>query len=88
MLEKKRDTGKEGRYQGSFMTRDTQRIATHLCRFIAVTLLGLVFSAARGNVSASCPIVVPASPIVVAPNQPEVPLDSITGIINALCDVR
>jgi hypothetical protein len=34
-----------------------------------------------------CPIVVPEFPVAVAPGQPEVPLRSTVGIINALCDL-
>ena len=34
-----------------------------------------------------CPIIFPADPVAVAPNQPAVPNQSTVGIINALCDV-
>jgi len=35
----------------------------------------------------SCPLIFPAGPVAVAPNQPAVPNQSTVGIINALCDV-
>jgi hypothetical protein len=34
-----------------------------------------------------CPVIFPAGPVAVAPNQPAVPNQSTVGIINALCDV-
>src|SRR5262247_477271 len=34
-----------------------------------------------------CPLIFPAGPVAVAPNQPAVPNQSTVGIINALCDV-
>jgi hypothetical protein len=44
------------------------------------------FSSARAQ-DPQCPIVIPDSAVVVAPNQPEVLPRSTVGIINALCDV-
>jgi hypothetical protein len=40
----------------------------------------------RGSQS-GCPIIFPAAPVAVAPNQPEIKAQSTVGIINALCDV-
>ncbi|MFY9553921.1 MAG: hypothetical protein WAV20_19195 [Blastocatellia bacterium] len=47
--------------------------------------LGLI-PALAGSQS-GCPIIFPAPPVTVAPNQPEVKAQSSVGIINALCDV-
>lgn len=40
-----------------------------------------------GTSQTSCPIIFPADPVVVAPNQPSVADQSTVGVINALCDV-
>jgi hypothetical protein len=42
---------------------------------------------AQDTPSAQCPVVIPDSAVVVAPNQPEAQPRSTVGIINALCDV-
>lgn len=42
---------------------------------------------AVANSQSTCPLVFPAGPVAVAPNQPGVPDQSTVGIINALCDV-
>jgi hypothetical protein len=39
------------------------------------------------NTQTSCPLIFPAGPVAVAPNQPEVQPQSTVGIINALCEV-
>ncbi|HVG21028.1 MAG TPA: hypothetical protein VNI02_18405 [Blastocatellia bacterium] len=45
-----------------------------------------VFTSAEAQ-TPQCPVVIPDSAVVVAPNQPEVEPRSTVGIINALCDV-
>ena len=41
----------------------------------------------RVGVQEGCPLILPAGPVAVSPNQPPVTLESTAGIINALCDV-
>lgn len=41
----------------------------------------------RSALQTGCPFIFPEGPVAVAPNQPEVKIQSPVGIINALCDV-
>lgn len=42
---------------------------------------------AAASSQSTCPLIFPAGPVAVAPNQPGVPDQSTVGVINALCDV-
>src|ERR1044071_562632 len=54
----------------------------------ALSFARATLTASRSSISQTgCPIIFPAGPVAVAPNQPAVPDRSTVGIINALCDV-
>src|SRR5262249_33090244 len=54
---------------------------------IALSVVDAGSVSAPANAQTSCPLIFPAGPVAVAPNQPAVPDRSTVGIINALCEV-
>jgi hypothetical protein len=57
---------------------------------VVISILAAATPAAsrfNSRASESCPLIFPASPVVVAPNQPAVPARSTVGIINGLCAI-
>jgi hypothetical protein len=57
---------------------------------VLITALAAATPGASGSISRSmetCPLIFPASPVAVAPNQPAIPARSTVGIINGLCEI-
>ena len=65
-------------------------IRTLIGAIVLIGALAAATPAARATNSPaveSCPLIFPASPVVVAPNQPAIPARSTVGIINGLCAI-